>query len=302
MAPAARLSAATTVVACLACFAAACGGASGARDTFVFAGPTTATDGHDAAPAWLDALPGPLECIALDPCASTVADVLTEAGLQPLVLAEPVTDARVITDGDDARVYVRIDEWSAGPIDQVVSLHYADPDLGPVAFVGSEAPFPLQYLTGDDWWGALERTLYPAFADSSLPTDEVAPYLAAARDTLAAFGGDPARPLETIDALLDALPRRGDDEADYLPIATLLAAGLVLGEEIRTHHTRLEWVPGDESMARFFALRDRHDPERLFRPIDFIVQVYRTPVPAPASAYAELVDVRLDDGRRGATE
>lgn len=273
----------------------ACGGGAEVRPAVTFGVPSAAEATAESAIT----LPATERCATLDRCVAEVVDALVDAGFADAAPAEAIGPATgLVTAGasssEPLRVLVRIAPWTPESVDAAVAAHYRDGLSSRSLVVGPDRPFGIDYLLGDSWWSALESDLYSAFADPSLDPDEPGPYIARARAALEAYGANPEDPLGSVQVLLDALPRPAEGDGDYLPIATLLAAGLVIGDEVRRGHPRLVWVDGESAMARYFALRDRHDERRIFRPIDYAVQVYRTPIPGSVAAYAELVDVRTE--------
>jgi hypothetical protein len=196
-------------------------------------------------------------------------------------------------------VFVHGAPWHGASLAAVLRNNYAAvsdfEDTEPptwVAFVGPEPlPFALEYLYGSNWWGPLERELYRAFADPSLDPTSPPPFIEAAEAVLERFGvsmrGDR---FATLDELLASLPRPEDLGTTYQPVATIVAIGLMMGDDLESRYSRLRWVPGEALMARYFALRVSED--EAIRPIDFVMEAYREPLDHPIRGYAELVSLR----------
>lgn len=228
--------------------------------------------------------------------AATLA--LQEAGLDPtapLLLSGTTAVEATGADGD-AVVFAREAAWTPDAIDAVVRRYYLRPgDDRPEAFLFATTTVPerLEYLFGNAWWGVLEARLYAGFAAPGGTPGDPTPYLEHARSVLIEFGADPTDVFGSAQALLDALPR--PQIANFRPTATLIAIGLLLGDEVQRQHGHLEWVPGEEIMAQHFGLVDRRDANHVLRPIDYALQLYATDIHHGLFAYLELVDVRLGD-------
>lgn len=284
----------------------ACGGAAPAERTPVFAVPSELVPGASpiaarprVAPQCLVGLDR-LRCETGTACLDEAADRLRSAGATDLsTTADGDTSyLSALCDGAAVAVLVRAHAWTPEAVDAAVDHLYRAPQPTYTRALGDDLPFAIRYLTGGAWWGELELALYAGFADPALAPDDPRAALHIATEVLSAYG---ARPTSTadLDALLAALPRPASDDARYVPIGTLLALGLAAGELARSEAPRLQWVPGTEAMARQFALRDRSDPERIFRPIDFAVQAWRSRVPGAFTAYVELVTVRMRTAAEG---
>ena len=192
--------------------------------------------------------------------------------------------------------FINDQEWTGSIVAAVLRDHYAvrAEDGAPVAvsFVGPNAwAFPLDYLYGDNWWGPLEAELYWAFANPDLDPATPEPFIEAAKEVLERFGlSMRGNRFTTLDTLLAALPRPENLGTTYQPVATLVAIGLMMGDSLESRYDRVEWVAGAELMARYFGLRI--DGDEGLRPIDFVMEAYRTSLSRPIEGYAELVSLR----------
>ena len=277
---------------------AACGGPRVDERTFEFAAPEALA--ADSLVLRLDRVPATPQLAA-----DAVRSELETLGYSHVRSDLGIVDGVAVVharrgDGEDAQRAIAIVstvEWRPETASALLSALYREPgarDPEPAVFVtaGPRPTFGIRYLFGNDWWARLESELFTAFADPALDPADSGPYIAAARRILASYG---ATELAELEAMFDQLPRPGAGDGDYQPVATLLAIGLALGERAEQRHARLAWVPGSEAMARYFALvDDRHD-ERVLRPIDYVIQLYRTPIHRGLAAYEELVDVRFAD-------
>jgi hypothetical protein len=210
--------------------------------------------------------------------------------VRDLILVEAQTSGE---DGDEI-VFVQHGPWPPSVVSAVLRDYYAvrvDPPETRVRIAGTEpAPFALEYLYGEGWWGPLEAALYQALADPSLDRSDPAPFVAAATNVLEDFGihlrGDR---YATLDALLASLPRPTDPTTTYQPVATLVAIGLIMGDRLVSRYSRLDWIDGREIMARYFGFSVVD--HGVLRPIDYVMQAYHGEIPRPISRYAELVGV-----------
>ncbi|MCB9521396.1 MAG: hypothetical protein H6698_05745 [Myxococcales bacterium] len=160
------------------------------------------------------------------------------------------------------------------------------------------APFPVAYVTSNEWWSLLEASLYSELAGLGANGGLASDYADVAEATLRRFGIDTEGPREDaaarLDALVAALPRpTAEGELSFAPVATLLAVGLAVGELVRADHARFAWVDADTALARYFGLEagGAAGPLRL-RPIDFVFELYRVPREAGIADYLTLVDER----------
>jgi hypothetical protein len=186
---------------------------------------------------------------------------------------------------------------SSDDIDALVAFRYEQtpPDAATAAAAppGASATRGVAWLYQGAWWGQLETELYQAFASPELDRRDATRFARLALSTLERYVGHSPLVPEDLDALVEALPPYAPEDDGYLPIATLVAAGLAAGELARHAHPRLQWVPGEDALARYFALRIGSDDDRLFRPIDFARQRYRDRIEDGFAAYHELVGVML---------
>lgn len=228
-----------------------------------------------------------------------VLEALDQYALQPQTatrvdgtLAVEALDAAT---GHALLLFERANPWTEHSARVLIQHFYhlpGDERLEDIVFVGAAPPFAVSYVFSTEWWSLLEARLYNGFSQDTLPLDDPTPYIAHSADTLLAFGGVEGFPVETLQALLDAVPKPEGDQ-HYRPAATLLAIGLLLGEEIRHRHPRLEWMSGAEAEARYFAL-GRHG-EVLLRPIDFVILAYQASIENGVAGYVELADIRLSE-------
>jgi hypothetical protein len=254
-----------------------------------------ADQAHESSPSfeWVD---GAGVAIRADEIAAALVEDGADAEVTEFVAGVRFVDVRWHDPAAREMIFVHAEPWSGGVVAAILRDHYAiRASEGPhvsVSFVGPHAPpFSLEYLYGDHWWGPLEAELYRAFANPELDPLVPGPFVDAAAEVLEQFGislrGDR---FATLDDLLAALPRPTDLGTTYQPVATLVAIGLTMGDGLETRHSRVEWAPGEELMARYFGLRIAG--EDLLRPIDFVMEAYRAPLLAPIQGYAELVSLR----------
>ncbi len=230
---------------------------------------------------------------------ATTLRLLNEQGLVPVassVVGETIVVRAEASDSPaQVMVFDRLAPWTPAAVHALVQHLYlvpGDDELEQFTFVGVSPPFTLRYMFSDAWWSVLEARLYAGFSSSDLPLDQVEPYVAHANAILQEFGASPLDVVQSLTTLITALPRP-DDGTEYRPVATLLAAGLLLGEEIRRRHPSLTWLAGDDAQARYFALGQ--DGEVKLRPIDFALLMYSADLPGGIEGYLELVEVRLGD-------
>jgi len=264
----------------------------------------------------------PVIAAALSGCAARASVVLGPAAAPEAVLVamRPVAPSFAGRTGDPADLVAQVEArvatlggscerggeqgvpltcYLAEPTPRLVFVASSEADIDPVVHAVYTTRGPggtpscevlgfraaaFDYLCGGGWQAALELALYDAIAADPPPLrpDRVLQRTVA---VLTAFGIDSADAPATVEALLAALPP-GDRNGlpTYTPIATALALGTMLGEDARAAAPRFEWADSGASLTRYYGLRDAGSGECL-RPVEFVIQLLRAPMPGAASAY-----------------
>lgn len=232
----------------------------------------------------------------------------------PDQLGALATFARVleIEDGRSGRRYRHLfviaeGDWTDEHVQSVVSALWAlpaqnDPPVLVHFDTDERVPFSLHYRFSNDWFGRLESELFAELTADAGGAAGPEPYLQRSRNVLGAYGllldHEDIDPIDELDRLLRELPRPSESPRAYdMPEATVLAIGLVLGDELRRQLPGVSWAPADESMAQYYGLRVEADDELLLRPIDFAQLAWQSRVDAPVRAYADLVTERIEAAR-----
>lgn len=196
-------------------------------------------------------------------------------------------------------------EWTEPHADALISRLFRVPATPGVLIhfdTDRELPFALDYRFTNEWYGALEAQLYVALAQ---PAETPGPGAFIDRSTraLTAIGltlDDPrVEVVDELDRLLRALPRpdaRSTRAAD-VPQATLLAIGLLLGEQVIAQIRGTDWLAGETAEAKFYGVAVSGLPNTVVRPIDFVELAWRSDVEQPLRAYLELVAARIAHAR-----
>lgn len=204
-------------------------------------------------------------------------------------------------------ILVAEEAWSDENVRAVIAALYAVPaESDPPTLLHFDSdepvPFALQYRFGNSWYARLEAALYVALTDDPGDVDGPGPYVDRSRELLSAYGllldNEDVDPIDELDRLLRELPRSDESLRPFdLPEATVLAIGLVLGDELQRRLPGVTWAPADESMARYYGLRVEADDQLLLRPIDFAQLAWQSQIDAPARAYTDLVSERVEAAR-----
>ena len=248
----------------------------------------------------------------LDQCealawSATAWDPATLGALEPFARVVVAQDPRIGREQHPGERWFIIAEgpWTDAHADAVISRLFRVPGT-PGALVHFDTdeplPFALEYRFANTWHGQLESQLYGSLSQSA-DTPGPNAFIERSRAALSAFGltlDDPrVEVVDELDRLLRALPRPQDGVARTadVPQATLLAIGLLLGEQLVAQVRGTEWLAGDTAEAKFYGVAVSGLPNTVVRPIDFVEMAWRSDVQAPLRAYLDLVAARIAHAR-----
>ncbi len=181
-------------------------------------------------------------------------------------------------------IFVVDGAWTTDRTDTFLSTFYAMPSNTPASagvpyfhFVAA-APLPpaVQYMFSNDWWGRCESDLLLRWSERDFNHQQADTYVDEAAHAFVSYGllfETPESTTESLEILLRRMPPPTEDS--YRPIATLLAAGLLLGDLVKQEFPEFDWADGADVLATRFALRSSQRTDLFLRPIDFVLQTWR---------------------------
>lgn len=241
---------------------------------------------------------------------------LTERGFAPFDPSAALADSPIrgfasyltwqerFLEGDVHHVaFVVTEEWTPARTRAFVDFFGPMPAMTPVQagaprfhFV-SRYPVPpaAQYVFSNEWYGSLESRLATELRDAPADPADAPVFAQRVRLVFRQWGieiPEGRGAIEILDAARAALPPAIEPDG-WRPHGTLMALGLLLGDELRRELGNLEWTEGQAGLATLYALSVSDAPDAILRPIDFALQAWGAANPAPFAAYRELVSTRV---------
>lgn len=199
--------------------------------------------------------------------------------------------------------FVVTEEWTLARTRAFVDFFVPMPAMTPVQagaprfhFV-SRYPVPpaAQYVFGNAWYGSLESRLITEFRDAPEDPAQAPVFAQRIRLVFRQWGieiPEGRGAIEILDAARAALPAPVEPDG-WRPHGTLMAFGLLLGDELSRQLGNLEWTEGQAGLATLYALSVTGAPDAILRPIDFALQTWGAANLTPFAAYRELVAGRV---------